>query len=174
MNVHNYEEDELEQLQRIFGVLTDIQSSNDPTQTINPHNFKQTKHCQDLVLRPSKKLEEVIKRNGRQYVNQKSALEVVVPNNIQVLDLVTSYRVIKGGSKLNENIDSEQQVNEGVHNQEVGATHLLGIEGQLKRDAEGIIQSKNNYKQLPSRLIRVILLDHENVILVGYQAPDLL
>ena len=82
--------------------------------------------------------------------------------------------MVKGSSKLNENIDSKQQIDECVHDQEVGATHLLGIEGQLKWDAEGIVQSKNNNEQLPPRLIRVILLYHKNVILVSNHAPKLL
>ena len=64
MDVHDDEENELEELQRVFRILTHIEPRNDPSQSIHSHDFQETEHGQNLVLGPSEQLEEVVEGYG--------------------------------------------------------------------------------------------------------------
>ena len=74
--------------------------------------------------------------------------------------------MIESGTELNEDIATEEEINEGVDNEEVCTSHDLWIKTELEWNTERIVKGQNNDEQFPMCLSRIVLTDHENVILV--------
>lgn len=67
-----------------------------------------------MILRLRKQIKYVIKWHSREKINTKSAAHVVVFDDFEILDLVSSNRMIERGPELNENIEGEDDVDQRV------------------------------------------------------------
>jgi len=50
MNIHDNKEHELEQFERVLGILTYIQPCNDSSESCHSKDFEKTEHGQILVI----------------------------------------------------------------------------------------------------------------------------
>ena len=80
--------------------------------------------------------------------------------------------MIERGSELNENIEGEDDVDQCVQDQEVHALHDNGIETELKRNTESVIQGQHNNEQFPLRFPGVILTYHKSLIFLEHLLED--
>lgn len=76
--------------------------------------------------------------------------------------------MVESSSELDEDIESKNDIDYRIKDQEVYSLHYLWIETQFKWDTECIIERQNDNKELPLGLSWVILTDHKCYLLVAY------
>jgi hypothetical protein len=167
VDVEDDKEDKLEKLQRVLGVFTHIQSGNDPRKSCNSEKLEQTKHGKSLVLRLRNQVKQVIERHSWQEVNGESAFEIVISYDFEVFDLVTCDWMVESRSEGYEDVDAKEQVNDRVQHHKVSSCQLWWREWKFERNEEWVVQSQYDDEELPSCLARVILGDHELLVLLA-------
>jgi len=79
--------------------------------------------------------------------------------------------VVEGSPELEEDVDEEGDVDAVIQDAEDGGLQQLGLEAQFERDAEAVVQGKNDYEQFPVGLAEVVLADQKLLVFRLHDVP---